>query len=156
MQLNYGTIRWLIIHVQYILSIFSSDMTCMFYTRYKNKSIVEKISLNWGKYVLVTQFTKSCEYFLVWCSVLNTLDVIFSRVGTRIDSYLPEMLQVTVGLAGTCVTLLENRQIVAPWYVNSLKNIRGLCLNRILQVKTARENKIYILKILISFVLLYL
>ncbi|XP_014674071.1 PREDICTED: small subunit processome component 20 homolog [Priapulus caudatus] len=90
----------------------------------------------------VKQLMRDIDYHAViplkrQISVLNTLDMIFSRLGARIESYLPEMFQITICLASICVQALEDRTKVAPRYVNVLKNIRGLCLNRILQFFTS-------------------
>ncbi|XP_023930047.1 small subunit processome component 20 homolog [Lingula anatina] len=72
--------------------------------------------------------------------LLNTMDVIFNKLGNLIDSYLPTMYQILVCLAGICVHVLDRRVDIHPKAINTLKTLRQLTINRITQFFSSFDN----------------
>ena len=66
--------------------------------------------------------------------VLNSLDVIFKKMGHLMDFYIPKLIQIIVGMATICCVCLENRQKLIPQVINSLKTIRQLTIYRLIQI----------------------
>ena len=68
--------------------------------------------------------------------VLNTIDVIFKKLGHLMDSYLSKLIQIIVGMATICCLCLENRSKLIPNVINTLKNIRQQAIYRLMQIFT--------------------
>ncbi|CAH1799075.1 unnamed protein product [Owenia fusiformis] len=66
-------------------------------------------------------------------SVLGTLEVIFNKLGHLLDSYLPSILRIMLGVAADCTRILERRERVNPKAINTLKTLRHLTIDRINQ-----------------------
>ncbi|XP_041354948.1 small subunit processome component 20 homolog [Gigantopelta aegis] len=64
--------------------------------------------------------------------ILNTMAVITNKLGHMIESYLPSLLRIIVGLASTCALCLEKREEVKSSAVISLKIVRRLASARII------------------------
>lgn len=67
-------------------------------------------------------------------SALNSIDVIFKKLGHHLDTFLPNIIQIIVGMATLCGVLLSNREKIAPHVLSSLKSIRQSTVYRIIQV----------------------
>ena len=66
--------------------------------------------------------------------VLNSVDVIFKKLGHLLDGYLPKLIQIIVGMATVCGVCLENRKKIIPQVINPLKTIRQLTIYRLLHI----------------------
>lgn len=65
---------------------------------------------------------------------LNTVDVIFKKLGHLMDSYLPKLIQIIIGMATVCSLCLENRTKLVPNVIAPLKTVRHLALYRLIQI----------------------
>lgn len=65
---------------------------------------------------------------------LNSIDMLFKKLGHLLDAFLPTVIQIIVGMATLCGVLLSNRDRVMLHALNPLKNIRQNSVYRIIQV----------------------
>ncbi|XP_053397711.1 small subunit processome component 20 homolog [Mercenaria mercenaria] len=65
---------------------------------------------------------------------LNSIDMIFKKLGHLMDSFLPSIIQMIVGLGTLCGVLLENRNRLVPHVINPLKDIRQNSIYRMIQI----------------------
>ena len=62
------------------------------------------------------------------------MSVIVNKLVHMIESYLPSLLRIIIGLGATCAVCLEQREEVKPTAVISLKIVRRLASARIISV----------------------
>ncbi|KAH3726396.1 hypothetical protein DPMN_052258, partial [Dreissena polymorpha] len=65
---------------------------------------------------------------------LNSIDMLFKKLGHLLDTFLPTVIQIIVGMATLCGVLLSNRDRVVLHALNPLKNIRQNAVYRITQL----------------------
>lgn len=65
---------------------------------------------------------------------LISMDVIFKKLGHLLDSYLPSVIQIIIGMAMLCHLMLESRDKLVPHVVTPLKSIRQNTVYRIIQI----------------------
>ncbi|KAL4233743.1 hypothetical protein ACF0H5_008423 [Mactra antiquata] len=65
---------------------------------------------------------------------LNSVDLIFKKLAHRLDTFLPDIIQIVFGLGALCSVLLDNREKLLPYVINPLKKIRQNVLLRVIQV----------------------
>jgi len=79
-------------------------------------------------------FCYYCCNLSVSFSALNSIDMIFKKLGHHLDSFLPHITQIVIGMATLCGLLLSNRDKVVPHILTPLKTIRQNVVYRFIQV----------------------
>ncbi|XP_077566014.1 small subunit processome component 20 homolog [Stigmatopora nigra] len=59
-------------------------------------------------------------------SLLNTMNVLFQKLGHLVEAYLPKVLQILLCITASATTLLDIREQLRPGCLNPLKNLRRL------------------------------
>lgn len=67
-------------------------------------------------------------------SMLNTVDIVFKKLGHLLESYLPSLLHIVVCILAQCTVILQRREEVHPRCINGLKSLRQNAMNRLVQV----------------------
>ncbi|KAL5010991.1 hypothetical protein ScPMuIL_013296 [Solemya velum] len=65
--------------------------------------------------------------------VMNTIEIIFKKLGHLLTSYLPSLLRIIIGLGALCATCLDYRSKISPASVNLLKTLRQMTITRFIQ-----------------------
>ena len=87
----------------------------------------------------------SLKYHLgcfLFSSVLSTIDMVYEKLGSLIESYLPKLLQLVVCIGASCNALLSLRGSIAAKSVMALKKVRQDAQMRIMEVSGEREKNV--------------
>ncbi|XP_071941723.1 small subunit processome component 20 homolog [Antedon mediterranea] len=73
-------------------------------------------------------------------SMIDTIAVIFSKLGHMVTAFLPMILRLIISLIATFTKLLDMRHQILPYHVNQLKTLRPLAIQRLVEFFTIFDN----------------